>query len=150
MAKFIYFSLISNILVCVHMCVCIFPQNGIIFWRVGPFSIGFPSEASVLGTHLYQRTSWWCSESLRSASASFFFEDSFNVFSHLMMDDLQVQFLTKNCMTPMPHPTYSPDLTSNENFLFPWMKKNPQRETFCHCGRGETKNGKNTKRYQNR
>ena len=33
------------------------------------------------------------------------------------------QFLTKNDMTPMPHPPYSLSLTLNNCFLFPQMKK---------------------------
>ena len=33
------------------------------------------------------------------------------------------QFLTKNGMTPMPHPPYSPDLALSNFFLFPPMKK---------------------------
>ena len=32
-------------------------------------------------------------------------------------------FLTKNGMTPMPSPPYSPDLVLSNFFLFPWMKK---------------------------
>ena len=34
-------------------------------------------------------------------------------------------------------------------FLFPQMKKTPQRETSCWCGRSETKNGRSTKRHHN-
>ena len=34
-------------------------------------------------------------------------------------------------------------------FVFPQMK-NPQRETFCQCGRGETKNSRSTQRHQNK
>ena len=33
------------------------------------------------------------------------------------------QFLTKNSMTPVPHPPYSPELTRSDVFLFPQMKK---------------------------
>ena len=51
------------------------------------------------------------------------FEDSFDAFvpAHTM---LNIQFVTKNGMTPMLHPLYSPDLTW-VTFLFvsPWMKK---------------------------
>ena len=37
---------------------------------------------------------------------------------------LSVQlFLTKNGMTPKPHPPYSPNLTLSDFILFPWMKK---------------------------
>ena len=48
----------------------------------------------------------------------------------------------------VPHSLYlmSPQATS---FLFPQMKNSPQRETFCPCRGGETKNGRNTKRHQN-
>ena len=39
----------------------------------------------------------------------------------------------------MPHPPHSPDLTlRNFSFVSP-DEKSPQRETFCPCGRGETK-----------
>ena len=33
------------------------------------------------------------------------------------------QFLTKNDMTPVPHPLYSPHRTLNDFLLFPPMKK---------------------------
>ena len=56
-----------------------------------------------------------------------------NVFAHFMMGHLHAtahnmlnvqQFLTKNVMTPMPYPPYSPDLVpSNFLCLFPWWKK---------------------------
>ena len=62
-----------------------------------------------------------------------FFKDSFSVFAHFMMGDLQVylptlccvqQFLTQNGMTPMPCSSYSPDPAPNNFFcLFLWMKK---------------------------
>ena len=41
--------------------------------------------------------------------------------------------------------------------LSPWVtffvfldEKSPQRETFCRCGIGDTKNGRSTKKHQNR
>ena len=34
-----------------------------------------------------------------------------------------LQFFTKNDMTPMPHPPYSPDLTPSGLFCFPGWKK---------------------------
>ena len=62
------------------------------------------------------------------------------------------QFLIKNCLTPMPHFLYSPDLTPRD-FLFVcfpvWKEKFPQGEMFCWCGRGETKKGRSSKRHQN-
>ena len=33
------------------------------------------------------------------------------------------QFLTKNSMTPLPHPPYSLDPSPSNLFLFPWMRK---------------------------
>ena len=42
---------------------------------------------NVLGTHLYQCTSWCCCERLCSASVNFF-EDSFDLFAHFIMGDL--------------------------------------------------------------
>ena len=45
---------------------------------------------------------------------------------------LSVQkFLTKNNMPPVPHLPYSPNLTPSDFFLFPWMKKSPQRKSFA-------------------
>ena len=35
-------------------------------------------------------------------------------------------------------------------FFVSLVEKSPQRETFCQCGRGETKNSRSTKRHQNR
>ena len=85
----------------------------------------------------------------------FFFLKTLNVFAHFMMDDLGAylpthnalsvqQFLTKNDMTPLPHPSYLPKQLF---FLYPWMKKALKGK--CPCGRGETKNSRNTKRHQN-
>ena len=39
----------------------------------------------------------------------------------------------------MPHPPYSSAPALSDLFLFPQIKKSLQRETFCQCGRGETK-----------
>ena len=58
------------------------------------------------------------------------------------------QFLTKNGMTPMPHILYSPG--SHPYFFVSPDEKSPQMETFCQCGRSETKNSRSTKRHQNR
>ena len=44
------------------------------------------------------------------------------------------QFLTKNHMTAVPHPPYSPNLTPSDFFLFPWMKKVLKEE---HSADGE-------------
>ena len=43
----------------------------------------------------------------------------------------------------MTHPPYSPNLAPSDFFLlFFQMKKITQKEMFCQCGRGETKNSK--------
>ena len=34
-------------------------------------------------------------------------------------------------MTHMPHPPCSLDLVPSDFFLFPWMKKSPQRKSFA-------------------
>ena len=60
------------------------------------------------------------------------------------------QFLTKDRMTPVPHPPYSPDLGRSDFFLCFPNEKSPWKEMFCRCGRGETKNGRSTKSHQNR
>ena len=38
-------------------------------------------------------------------------------------------FLTKNSMTPVPHPPYSPHLASNNFFFVSPDEKSPERET---------------------
>ncbi|UYV78162.1 hypothetical protein LAZ67_16000325 [Cordylochernes scorpioides] len=44
--------------------------------------------------------------------------------------DLLGDFLTKNSMFTMPHPSYSPDLAPNDFFLFPRMKSVPKGHRF--------------------
>lgn len=41
------------------------------------------------------------------------------------------QFLTKNDMTPVPHPPYSPDLAPCDFFLFPRMKREMKGKRFA-------------------
>ena len=52
-------------------------------------------------------------------------------------------------MTPVSHPPYSPDLALSDIFVS-LDEKSPSKETFCRCGRGETKNDRSSKRRQNR
>ena len=113
---------------------------GLLIYRLPPL-------VSVLGTHLYQYTSWRCYEKLRSASADVL-EDSFNTLVHFMVHDLW-SHLPALCwvfisfwpeMAWPPCPTLPIQLiTLSDLFLFPQMEKSPQRETFCPCERGETK-----------
>ena len=60
-------------------------EAGIIFWGAGPRSPGLPRRASVVGTHLYQRTSWRCGERLRLASVKFL--ETLHTSAHFMMGD---------------------------------------------------------------
>ena len=57
------------------------------------------------------------------------------------------QLLPPEGMTPMPHP---PVLTPKQPFFVFLNEKSPQRGTFCPHGGSETKNGRSSKRHQNR
>ena len=50
--------------------------------------------------------------------------------------------MTKNSMAPVPYPPYSPNLTPSDSFIVSLDEISPQRETFCHVGKGETKNSR--------
>ena len=88
---------------------------------------------SVLGTHLYQHTSWCCCERVHSASVIFFgrifqcicpFHDGWFMSAPAHATLSGQQFLTKTGMTPMPRPPYSPSLALSNGFLlFPRWKK---------------------------
>jgi [histone H3]-lysine36 N-dimethyltransferase SETMAR len=41
-----------------------------------------------------------------------------------------MQFLTKNVIKPIVHPSFSPDLASCDFFLFPRLKKNMKGKRF--------------------
>ena len=77
-----------------------------------------------------------------------------------MVGDLQVhlptmlsveQFLTKNGMTPMPHPPYSPDLIPSDFFvcLFPRMKKVLKGKRFADVEEVKQEEERSAKRHQN-
>ena len=132
------------------------PQMELFFGQWSPCSMGLPCLIRVLETHLYQCSSLCCCERLHSALVNFFwrffehfcpFHDGWLVsaFAHTTLS-IQ-QFLTKNGMAPMLYPPCSPDITLNA-FLFCFSnKKSPQKGKVCHCGRGEPKNGRGTKRW---
>ena len=92
-----------------------------------PCSTGFPCSVSVLGTHLYQGTSWCCCERLSSASVDFFVLKTLSM--HLSVswwviyEHTCLQFLTKNGVTTGPHPPCSPSLAPVTFFLFSRVKK---------------------------
>ena len=121
---------------------------------------------SVLGTHLYQCTSWHCCDRRHLASWICLKTLSMHlpisqwvIYGWTCHTALRVhQFLMKNGMTTMPHPYYSPDLKLNEFFWFLRLKQiiiSPQRKMFTWCGRGETNNppqkkhSRSTKKHQN-
>ena len=121
-------------------------------------STGFPHWVSVLGTHLYQCTNWWCCERLHLVWWVLF-EESLNVcpfytgwftsaavYTMLCVE----QFFYQNQNDPHAPPSLFTWFQPKWLFVFfSSMKKTPQREMFSQCGRGETKNGRNTKRRQN-
>ena len=117
-----------------------------------------PCWVSALGNCLYQCTSW-SYKRLLLASVNFF-EDSFNMFAHFMMGYLRVhlpisccvqQFWAKNWHNPHPPPSLFTQSRPKQLCLCFPNEKSPQRVTCCWCGRDETKkNGRSTKRHQNR
>ena len=127
------------------------PKN--LEWSSGgqaPCSTGFLHKMSVLGTHLYWCTSWWCCERLDSVSVNFL-EDSFDTLPHFVMGDLQAHLSTprwafSSSWPKMAWPLCPPIPIHPKSY--PKMKKSPQREIFCWWGRGETKTSR-SKRYQN-
>ena len=92
-----------------------------------PCKTGFLPYVSVLGTHMYHCTSWYCCEKWHSASVNFFFKDSVKVFTHFMTGDLQGHlptpcgvfniFWPKMSWPSMPYPRYSPDLNLSDLFF---------------------------------
>ena len=128
--------------------------------RQAPYRTSFPHWVSVLGTHMYQCTSWRCCERLHSAlkiPSEFFLKDFQHVNSFhdgwFMNAPAHTpwsaqQFLTKNHMTPVSTPPCSHDLTPSDVFFVSRDEKKPQRETFGQHGRGGTRTGRSTKRHQ--
>ena len=103
-------------------------------WGQAPSSTGFLCYLSVLGIHLYQYTNWHCRERLHSASVNFFwrlfqwvcpFHDRWFASAPAHTTLSVQQFLTKNDMTHIPQPSYSPDLAPGNVIsspLPPWKK----------------------------
>ena len=59
------------------------------------------------------------------------------------------QFLTKNAMTHVPYPLYSPNLAPRDFFcLFPWMEKVLKGKRVASVEEVKQK-GRSTKRHQN-
>ena len=102
-----------------------------------PHSIGFPCRLSVLGTHLYQCTSWCCGKRLHSASVNFFWRffqciclfhnGWFMILSAHTMLSIQ-QFLTKMSWPLCPILPIHPVLPQAAFvlFCFPRWKKSSE------------------------
>ena len=130
------------------------PKMGLSSGGEVPCSIGFPCWVSVLGTYLYQCTSWWCCERLHSASVNLSWR--LWAFAHFMMCYLRAHlptqhwvfssFWPKMAWPLYPIPPYWPHLTPKWLFFVVSVDENiPQRKMFCQCGRDETENGRSTK-----
>ena len=118
-----------------------------------PCSTGFPHYVRVLGTHLYQCTSWHCCERLHSASLNFFLKmhsliSWWVIYEHTCPHHAECSPVFDQ---KQHDPHVPPSLLTRlpKDFLpCPEGKISPQRETFCRCGRGETKKSRSTKSIQ--
>ena len=92
---------------------------------------------SVLGTHLYQHTSWCCCERVHSASVNFL-EESFSAFARSMMVDLWVHLPTPHWVVSSfwPKPAWPPCPAHHIHPVLPWAM------VFCCCFPGWKKSSK--------
>ena len=121
-------------------------------------STGFPHYVSVLGTRLYQYASWHFCERLCSAS-EFFFKNSFSIFVHFVMGDLQAHLPTQHWLVSSltkkrhdPHTSPSLFTWSHLKWLFffvPQMKKVLKGKHFANAEEVKQKKGRSTKRHPN-
>ena len=123
-----------------------------------PCSTGFPHWVGILGTHLYQCTSWCCCERLPLDSVNFFWR--LNAFAHYMMGDLWMHLPTPHWVFSNFWPKNARPLVSHPITLScPWAifylfasldEKIFLKRNVCWCGRGNRKkNGISIKRHQN-
>ena len=47
------------------------------------------------------------------------------------MVSIGIEFLSKNNVTTLDHPQYSPDLAPADFYLFPWLKSELKLQQFC-------------------
>ena len=136
------------------------PKLELSFGWWAPNSTGFPHWVSVLGTHLYQCTSWRCCERLHSASVNFFwrscqcvcpFHEGWFTSAPAHTSLSAQQFWPKTAWPPcptLPVHMFSPWVTffclsrrkksTMGNILLMWKSWNKQ-----------TKNGRHPKSHQN-
>ena len=137
------------------------PQTEIIFWKAGPLEYRLPllRECSRNpSVSVYKLALLW--EAAFSFSAFFLrisqcicpFHDGW-FMSAPAHTRLNVQkFLTKNSMTPMLHPPYSPDLALSDLFFVSLVEKCPQGKCFANAEemkQTNKQNGRSTKRHRN-
>ena len=126
--------------------------------RWAPGNTGFPYRVRVVGAHLYQWTSWCCCESLLLTSVNFS-EDSQCIC--LFYDGWFTSAFSHNCAEGSAvfdqkwHVPHSPLHLFTQSCPPKWLffnlpdEKSPQREMFCWCRGGETKNDRSANRHQN-
>ena len=139
-------------------------KAGTIFWRQAPYSTGFPCKVSLLGAHMYHCTGWHCCERLPLALVNFLLSTQYGCPFHdgwFRSAPSHTALSVQQCLPKRAWPL-CPSLPIHPILpqafcLFVCLicfvspdEKSPQRATFCWCGRGETKNGRSTKRHQNR
>ena len=121
-----------------------------------PCSTGFPCQVGVLGTICIRAPAGLVVRGLVQLQW-IFYEDSFNASAHFTTGNLS------ECTCPYHaecwavfdqkwhDPSAPPSLVTSPEQLSSVSpdEKGPQTEVFCRCERGETKNGRSTKRHQN-
>ena len=123
-----------------------------------PCTTGFPHYVGVLGSHLYQCTSWHCCERLHSDSVDFFkrvfqricpFHDGWFT-STPAYTTLGVQQFLAHAKQQDQHASlpYSYNLTLSD-FFVPPMKKVLKMRCFADVEKVKWENGSSTRRHQN-
>ena len=131
-------------------------KNRIIFWWAGPLwwyrlpPLGEYSRTPSVS--VYQLALLW--EAVFGFSEFFFgrlfqhictFHDGWFTSTPAHTTLSVQQFLTKNGMTPMPHPPYSPNVAPSDFFCFPGWKKSSKRNVLLTW---ETWNKKRQKHWK--
>lgn len=108
------------------MLICFFDIRGIVHSEFVP-------PGQTVNQHYYLQVLKRLRESIRKKRTNlwlsgdwFFHHDNAPAHTALSVK----QFLTKNGMTPIDHPPYSPDLAPSDFFLFPRLKRNMKGQRF--------------------
>ena len=142
-----------------YLCQTLYisPQNGIIFWRAGPLAIqAFPTRWVFRSpsVSVYQLALW---------EAAFGFSELFWKTLSMYLPISWGVIYERTC----PHHAECPAVLDQKRhdpcalpslftcscpkqfFFVSPDGKSPQKEMFCWCGTGKTKNSRSTKRHQN-